>query len=91
MKEDLVGSIYKEGPLKSAKNEEAENMTYSTARVPQFSGWSSRQRSVGIYWIKTHFYDKRRHGGLPQIQKMTSWRVTKISQRQKIFSLSVKD
>ena len=55
MKEDLIGSIYKEGPLKSAKNEEAENMSYPTTRTPRFSGWSSRQRYVGIHWIKCTF------------------------------------
>ena len=38
MKKDLVGSIYKEGPLKSAKNEEAKNIKLSNYKDASIFG-----------------------------------------------------
>ena len=77
--EDLVGSIYKEGPLKERGKR--------GGRKHKLSNY----KDASIFWMvikikirwdtldKTCIYSRWCHGGLPQIQRMTSWRVTKIS------------
>ena len=79
MKEDLVGSIYKEGLLKERQKRGGQKYKLSNYKDALIFGMVIK---IKIRWDtlnKTCIYGKWHHGGSPQIQRMTSWRVTKIS------------